>query len=201
MKTIRRLLVLCLVTALAVSPAFAETQPGQEAKLLDYLSRELEANADHLIRTGEDVDDIYTELDWDSLADTFPARFDLRERGTVTSVKDQTPWSTCWSFADIAASETSILNALGMTTDMYRVAFGEDLDLSERHLAWFTATALPELEQYPEGEYPALRTNVQVYPFSQLNDSILPGYADTYKEFKSITFFRTLDRKRRNSSY
>ena len=39
---------------------------------------------------------------------------------------------------------------------------------------------------YTEGEYPALRTNVQVYPFSQLNDSILPGYADTYNEFKSI---------------
>lgn len=39
---------------------------------------------------------------------------------------------------------------------------------------------------YTEGEYPALRTNVQVYPFWQLDDSILPGYADTYKEFKSI---------------
>jgi len=147
-------LALCLVTVLTVSPVFADAQPEQEAELLDYLSREQQANADHLIRTGEDVDDIYTELDWDSLADTFPARFDLRERGTVTPVKDQTPWSTCWSFADIAASETSILNALGMTTDEYREAFGEDLNLSERHLAWFAATALPELEQYPEGEYP-----------------------------------------------
>ena len=154
MKTIRLLLTLCLVAALTVSPVLAETQPGQEAELLDYLSREQQANADHLIRTGEDVDDIYTELNWDSQADTFPARFDLRERGTVTSVKDQTPWSTCWSFAAIAASETSILNAVGMTTDEYRETFGRDLDLSERHLAWFTATALPEPDQYPEGEYP-----------------------------------------------
>ena len=47
-------------------------------------------------------------------------------------MKNQNPWNTCWSFADIASSETSILNSLGMTTAQYRDKFGEDLNLSER---------------------------------------------------------------------
>ena len=91
---------------------------------------------DHLMKTGEDVDDIYTELKWTSVADTFPAKFDLRDRGTVTPVRSQSPWGTCWSFATIAASENSILNSLGLTTDSYREKYGEELDLSEKHLAW-----------------------------------------------------------------
>lgn len=39
---------------------------------------------------------------------------------------------------------------------------------------------------YLEGEYPDLRTNIQVYPFSEMNDSILEGYQSTYEEFKKI---------------
>lgn len=69
-------------------------------------------------------------------------------------MKSQKPWNTCWSFADIAASETSILNSLGMTTEQYRDKFGEDMNLSEKHLSWFTATPLPELSEYAEGKYP-----------------------------------------------
>ena len=69
-------------------------------------------------------------------------------------MKNQNPWSTCWSFADIAASETSILNTLGMTAEEYRETYGEDMDLSEKHLAWFTATPLPETGEGAEGGVP-----------------------------------------------
>lgn len=61
---------------------------------------------------------------------------------------------TCWSFATIAASETSILNSLGLTAEEYKKKFGEEMDLSKKHLAWFTVNALPEADEYPEGEYP-----------------------------------------------
>ena len=91
-----------------------------ELKDLAYLSNELEESADHLMRNGEDVDDIYSSLNWRSIADTFPEKFDLRERGTVTPIKSQNPWGTCWSFATIAASETSILNSLGLTAEEYK---------------------------------------------------------------------------------
>jgi C1A family cysteine protease len=72
-----------------------------------------------------------------SVADTFPEKFDLRNRGTVMPVKDQSPWGSCWSFAVTAASETSILNALGMTAESYKEKYGEEMDLSEKHLVYF----------------------------------------------------------------
>ena len=96
--------------------------------------------------------DIYTELDWHSIADAFPARFDLRERGTVAPVRDQSPWGTCWSFGTIASCETSILNTLHLTAEEYEQKFGHPMDLSEKHLAWFAASALPPLDAYPKGE-------------------------------------------------
>lgn len=39
---------------------------------------------------------------------------------------------------------------------------------------------------YLEGEYPELRTNIQVYPFSEVDDSILEDHQATYSEFKKI---------------
>lgn len=124
--------------------------------------------------------DVYTEMAWNSIADTLPEKFDLRNRGTITPVKDQTPWGTCWSFGTIAASETSILNSLHMTAEEYRETFGEDMDLSEKHLAWFTAAALPSAEDYPKGEYPydidQAGEGVHFIANSQTNPYNLGGY-------------------------
>ncbi|MEG1251461.1 MAG: C1 family peptidase, partial [Citrobacter sp.] len=82
----------------------------------------------------------------------FPEALDLRDRGTVTPVKRQNPWGTCWSFGAIAAAETSIMNDLDMT-----VASAGALDFSELHTAWFSFMPLPEGSgsQAGEGNYPA----------------------------------------------
>ena len=71
-------------------------------------------------------------------AKTFPSELDLRDRGIVTSVKNQGLSNTCWAHAAIAASETSILSELGATYA------DTGLDLSERYLAIFAYSAATE---------------------------------------------------------
>ena len=95
MRNIRLILAVILITSLTSSSvlAGAPTESGAENSLT-YLGKELETTAKHLIRTGEDTDDVYTEINWKSVADTFPEKFDLRTRGTVTPVKSQDPWNS-----------------------------------------------------------------------------------------------------------
>ena len=76
---------------------------------------------------------------------TYPSTYDLRNvngKSYVTPVKFQNPWGTCWGFATIAASETSIAYELNLSPDQ--------IDLSELHLAWFALNPLPADEKnYP----------------------------------------------------
>ena len=61
--------------------------------------------------------------------------YDLRDVGGknyVTPVKLQNPYATCWGFAAIGAAETSILST------MYKDTGDNGLDLSEKHLCYFT---------------------------------------------------------------
>ena len=139
-----------LAEADAALPEFTET----EQAALDYLAEQLLEPAAKLMQSGEDVDDIYSELGGASRADSFPEKFDLRQRGVVTPVKSQSPWGTCWSFGTIAASESSLLSMMGLTAEDYAAQNGEEMDLSEKHLAYFTSKALPALSDYSEGEYP-----------------------------------------------
>lgn len=63
-----------------------------------------------------------------SLAD-LPSSYSSVEAGHVTSVKNQDPFNTCWAFAATAAAEASLV-ARGIATS--------DVNLSERHLSFFT---------------------------------------------------------------
>ena len=47
--------------------------------------------------------------------DWLPARFDLREEGRVSPVKDQAQWATCWAFAALSAVESALLPDTDLT--------------------------------------------------------------------------------------
>ena len=86
-----------------------------------------------------------------------PAKFDLRSKGFVTPVKNQSPWGSCWAFGGIAAAETSILSKMGKTYSEY------PLDLSERHLAWYGVMPVTEGDdatQAGEGLYLTTDDNI-----------------------------------------
>lgn len=147
-----------------------ETKPADEAGAADDAATDAEtiSAADVQKKLGEKFEAVasslmgdnfysaafYSQLDWKSRASSLPAAFDLREAGVVAPVRDQDPWGTCWSFATMSACETSILSALNTTVEGYEQDNGAALDLSEKHLAWFGLTHLPEADAYPDGEYP-----------------------------------------------
>ena len=79
-----------------------------------------------------------------------PASYDLRDEGVVTPVKLQSPWGTCWGFSAIAASETSILSELKAAGQDYS-SNSLFYDLSERQLAWFAYSPIPEGDDSGQG--------------------------------------------------
>ena len=116
-----------------------------------------------------DAFDFESEEDANALeqaAKSFPASFDLRSCDTdgdgvdenyVTPVKFQNPFGTCWGFGAIAAAEISLLGSGLAQADGYGpVAEPEngvkELNLSEKHLAYFTFTALNDRNDDQDGE-------------------------------------------------
>ncbi|MBQ5989933.1 MAG: hypothetical protein IJL67_10605 [Oscillospiraceae bacterium] len=72
--------------------------------------------------SAADVTPAVTEAE----AAALPSRFDLREKGLVSSVKDQGTFGTCWTFAASGALETALIKNEPF------------IDLSEMHLAYFS---------------------------------------------------------------
>ncbi len=90
-----------------------------------------------------------------------PSRFDLRDYGVVTPVKRQSPFASCWAFAAMGASETSILSKQKFrksdVSDPIIFSNPNALDFSEKQLLWFAYHPLEEDCPYPsqatEGQY------------------------------------------------
>ena len=136
-------------------------------------------------------------------AQSFPASFDLRHCDTdgdgvyenyVTPVKLQNPFGTCWGFGSIAAAEISLLGSGLAQADGYGpVADPEngikELNLSEKHLTYFTFTALNNRNssqngeglQYPDGTSAADRLGtggMLFYATSLFSSGIGPNLED-----------------------
>lgn len=107
-----------------------------------------------LIKGDGDVMNMYGDEPREVDFSVLPAAYDLRELGFVGPVRSQGSWGTCWGFAITAAAEISILSELGITYEDFEKMAGQPMDLSEKHLAWFANGALPNVEDYPEGQYP-----------------------------------------------
>ena len=70
---------------------------------------------------------------WLLRADNLPSKVDLRDRGIVTSVKNQSPFGDCWSFGSTAAAESSLA-----TTS----SAAKGVSFATKPIAWFAYTPL-----------------------------------------------------------
>ena len=105
---------------------------------------------------------------------SLPSSYDQRDLGIVTPSKFQNPWGTCWAFGGTGATETAILTAMGKTYEETK------LDLSERHLAYFSVTPVNEPITYTqEGEGLYLKSTDTNAPFE------IGGWAYYYAQLMS----------------
>ncbi len=105
-------------------------------------------------RIDDFIDNVYLgewtdyEPDRDRSDDeVLPSKFDLRDVDGVCYVPEvrcQNPFGTCWSFGAIAAAEISLAYEADIDLNTASEEQKEALDLSEKHLAWFSYTPLPE---------------------------------------------------------
>ena len=177
MKKIRR--ISAFVTAIALSAGtmgvfpFAEAAMEAEASYTrnDIVSAIHKNDYElHKNDAATTYDDYYPEYDQSWLEkdnphiDTsdFPEKFELRNvdgKNYVPPIRNQGYWSTCWSFGAIAAAETSMASAKDFDYNNADLSWLASLyDLSEKHLAWFSAKPLSEesgkyLSQAGEGYY------------------------------------------------
>ncbi len=80
-----------------------------------------------------------------SFFNVLPEQYDSRDYGYMTSVKNQNPYGSCWTYATIASMESSLI--------MQGLVEPDDIDLSEWHLAYFaTHTGADELGN-TKGDY------------------------------------------------
>ena len=87
--------------------------------------------------------------------------------------------SVCfYAMGNLLSSQIDVENRIGMMAglDLVKTDDGVKIENLRADLHY----------TYLEGEYPDLRTNIQVYPFSQLNDSILPDHERIYAEFQRV---------------
>lgn len=106
--------------------------------------------------------------------ETFPSRYDPRELGLVTEVKDQGVYGTCWAFAIASVLESNALLR----------GYGK-FDLSEYQLAYMCMHAAQDGISFVEGEGPECSGSWFVGPYGAImSSSLLKGCAiRTEEEF------------------
>ena len=127
--------------------AAAEEEKQQDGSIAELPTLPAVRQLEEVEIPQTDAYDFTNEEDREQLmeeAESFPAKFDMRDMGWVTPVKLQNPFGSCWSFAAIASAETSLISS-GLAD--------ASIDLSERHLSYFTRTSITDQtsSQYGEG--------------------------------------------------
>lgn len=147
-KTLSVLLIFWMLSG-TLCPAFgAGTQESADFQIRRLVVDERDDNGNlrrpYLVdEDGNEVDmpDRPAHVQAAAYETPLPDKYDLREHGGVTPIKDQAKTNACWAFSTIACMESS------MAWQGYGRA--NDFDYSEAHLAWFSQRQRAEDEADP----------------------------------------------------
>ncbi|MBD5095960.1 MAG: hypothetical protein HDT40_02965 [Lachnospiraceae bacterium] len=96
-----------------------------------YTEEQTDQNIQNSYIDIDEHTDYYHRLDSDLVTySLIPTKYDSRDYGYITSVKNQNPYGTCWAFSALGALESSML------VNGY-VSGTADIDLSEYQLIYF----------------------------------------------------------------
>ncbi len=135
------LLSILLTVSVALPMAFASSAQAKESSIdkltvvcPDQNQRRSGSNPDDPygyahVSEAIDMSRLLHDSDEKSGRDRAISSYSLLDEGEVTSVKNQNPYGTCWSFATMASAESGMLKKYGLRTD-----------LSELQLAYFNFT-------------------------------------------------------------
>ena len=123
----RQLFAVCNLTAVILNalhsvPVCAEDSGLHSGHFENYTQYENAAASGRMTAVNESLAENVTEQ--------LPAAFDLRSQGLVSSVKDQTSYGMCWSFAAMNAIENQVIDR------------NPDVDLSEWQFAYYMYSPL-----------------------------------------------------------
>ena len=143
-KLIALLLALAMVIALFPTVAFAEGGIGREK--LNVEDRPPVTGCIHVdLPGGRAVTNAYLERqargadETNGTGETLPSRYDSRDYGYITPVRNQGFYGTCWAFGTIASIEAYMIKH-GIVDQATGEPATTAIDLSEYHLAWFAYT-------------------------------------------------------------
>jgi len=149
-KVCSLLLVITMIAGLSsiLTVNAAENEKPNRTPNVSTLTLKTDKNVSRFYNEdGEEVDLSGLNTSTFSRRAKLPSRYDLRDEGRSTSVKDQGDYGLCWSFASNASMESSIL------TQKLGNATGDEVDLSETGGAWFSGNSVTDESDSTFGDY------------------------------------------------
>ena len=160
MKHIQKLLAILLSIVMILSLLPATVVSAESGKKAEEPKPSERSNS-HIpvsIPGGKAVTEAYLSGDWETYErytgqrskDTLPSRFDARDYGWVTSVKNQNPYASCWAHATMGSIEGYMISH-GIHVGNGPVATSS-LNLSESQHAFFNFTYAYDAEGMLTGD-------------------------------------------------
>lgn len=146
MKSLNRIIVILLmITLMGCSINVLNSGVGNEV-----IKESLILDSKPLLTFGEDASSLndYKVTGYIFKDDkALPSKYDLRDQGLVTSIRNQGQLGTCWVHSLVAVCESAVLKNEGLTIDEYIKQYGKEPDFSEKAFTYYSIKNKPDVNE------------------------------------------------------